>query len=58
MEHQKIAYSIKQLAKLTGICERKIHSEIKQGKLKKSCIGSRVVIRATEVDKWLEKAAN
>lgn len=56
MQHQKLAYSVKELSELTGICERKIHYEIKEGKLKKSSIGTRVLIRAIEVDRWLEKA--
>ena len=33
--HSKLAYSIRELSKLTGICERKIHYEIKNGNLKK-----------------------
>lgn len=56
MQHQKIAYSIKQLSELVGLCERKIHYEIKEGKLKTSRIGRRVVIRNYEVDRWLKEA--
>jgi excisionase family DNA binding protein len=54
--HQKLAYSIKELAKLTGVCERKIHYEIKIGNLKKSRIGRRILIRASEVDRWLDES--
>lgn len=56
MQHQKIAYSVRELAKLVGVCERKIHYEIKQGKLNISRIGRRVLVRANEVDRWLMEA--
>jgi excisionase family DNA binding protein len=57
IHHDKLAYSIKQLSDLVGICERTLHYEIGEGKLKTSRIRRRVVIRATEVDRWLENAA-
>lgn len=50
----KIAYSVKELAKLVGVSERKIHDEIKAERLKTSRIGRRIVITASEVSKWLE----
>ena len=56
MQHQKIAYSIKELSELVGICERKIYYEIKEGNLKTSRIGRRVLILASEADNWLSKA--
>jgi excisionase family DNA binding protein len=56
MQFDKLAYSVKELSEKVGICERKIHYEIKQGNLKTSRIGRRVIIRASEVDKWLSKA--
>ncbi|HEX8565177.1 MAG TPA: helix-turn-helix domain-containing protein [Pyrinomonadaceae bacterium] len=56
MQHQKLAYSVKELSKLAGVCERKIHYEIKEGKLKTSRIGRRILILATEVERWLEEA--
>lgn len=56
MQHQKIAYSVKQLSDLVGVCERKIHYEIKDGKLKTSRIGRRIVIQNYEVDRWLREA--
>ena len=55
-QHKKIAYSIKELSELVGICERKIHYEIKEGNLKTSRIGRRVLILASEADNWLSKA--
>ena len=56
MQHRKIAYSVKQLSELVGVCERKIHYEIKEGRLKTSRIGRRVIIPNYEVDRWLEAA--
>jgi len=56
MQHNKIAYSVKQLSELVGVCERKIHYEIKEGRLKTSRIGRRVVIPTYEVDRWLQDA--
>ncbi len=56
MQHSKLAYSIRELSELIGICERKIHYEIKQGKLNISRIGRRVLVRANEVDRWLSEA--
>lgn len=56
LQHKKIAYSVKQLSDLVGICERKIHYEIKEGRLKTSRIGRRVVIPNQEVDRWLKAA--
>lgn len=56
MQLQKIAYSIREMSKLVGICERKIYYEIEQGKLKISKIGRRNVVRAVEIDRWLSEA--
>jgi excisionase family DNA binding protein len=56
MQDKKIAYSIRELSQLVGICERKIHYEIEQGKLKIARIGRRVLVRASEVDRWLSEA--
>lgn len=56
MQDKKIAYSIRELSQLVGICERKIHYEIEQGKLKIVRIGRRVLVRANEVDRWLSEA--
>ena len=55
-QYKKIAYSIKELSELVGICERKIHYEIKEGNLKTLRIGRRVLILASEADNWLSKA--
>jgi excisionase family DNA binding protein len=56
MQSKKIAYSVRELSELVGICERKIHYEIEKGKLKIARIGRRVLIRASEVDRWLSEA--
>lgn len=56
MQHQKIAYSIREVSGLVGICERKIHYEIEKGNLKIARIGRRVLIRASELDRWLSEA--
>ncbi len=55
-QYHKLAYSIRELSKLVGICERKIYYEIEQGKLKISRIGRRILIRANEIDRWLQEA--
>jgi excisionase family DNA binding protein len=52
----KIAYSIKELSETVGICERKIYYEIEQGNLKISRIGRRILIKASEIDRWLNDA--
>jgi excisionase family DNA binding protein len=54
--YKKLAYSIKEVSELTGICERKIHYEIKEGNLRPSRIGRRILVRASEVERWLEEA--
>ncbi len=56
MQDKKIAYSIRELSGLVGICERKIYYEIENGKLKIARIGRRVLVRASEVDRWLSEA--
>ena len=56
VQNRKIAYSVRELSELVGICERKIHYEIEKGKLKISRIGRRVLVRAAEVDRWLSEA--
>ncbi len=56
MQHQKLAYSIREVSELVGICERKIYYEIGKGKLKIARIGRRVLVRANEVDRWLSEA--
>jgi len=56
MQHQKLAYSVRELSELVGVCERKIHYEIKQGKLNISRIGRRVLIQSADVDKWLNNS--
>jgi len=53
---QKMAYSVREVSELVGVCERKIHYEIEKGKLKIARIGRRVLIRAIEVDRWLSEA--
>jgi excisionase family DNA binding protein len=58
MQHNKLAYSIREMSEQVGICERKIHYEIEQGKLKVSRIGRRILIRANEIDRWLSEAEN
>ncbi len=49
MQHKKLAYSIRELSKQVGICERKIHYEIENGKLKISRIGRRILVRAMKL---------
>ncbi len=56
MQHQKIAYSIREVSELVGICERKIYYEIEEGKLKIARIGRRVLVRSSELDRWLSEA--
>ena len=56
MQHQKLAYSIREVSELVGICERKIHYEIEKGKLKIARIGRRILVRANEIDRWLSEA--
>jgi excisionase family DNA binding protein len=56
MQHKKLAYSIREVSELVGICERKIHYEIEKGKLKIARIGRRVLVRASEIDRWLTEA--
>jgi len=56
MQHRKLAYSVRELSELVGVCERKIHYEIKQGNLNISRIGRRIVIRANEIDQWLQNS--
>lgn len=56
IQNQKLAVSIKELSKLTGVCERKLHYEIKDGKLKTSRIGTRILIRVSEAERWLKEA--
>ncbi len=56
LQHKKLAYSIRELSKLVGICERKIHYEIEKEKLKISRIGRRILVRANEIDRWLKEA--
>jgi excisionase family DNA binding protein len=56
MQSKKLAYSVKELSKLVGVCERKIHYEIQAGNLKTVRIGRRVLIRVGEIDRWLSKA--
>ena len=56
MQDKKIAYSVRELSELVGICERKIHYEIKEGRLNIARIGRRVLVRASEVDRWLDEA--
>jgi len=56
MQHQKLAYSIREMSKLVGICERKIYYEIEKKRLKISKIGRRNVVRANEIDRWLSEA--
>jgi len=52
----KLTYSIKELCGLVGVCERKIHYEIKAKRLKTVRIGRRVLVRADEVKRWLAEA--
>ena len=56
VQNKKLAYSIRELSELVGICERKIHYEIEKGKLKIARIGRRVLVRSSEVDRWLSEA--
>jgi excisionase family DNA binding protein len=55
-QNNKIAYSVRELSNLVGVCERKIHYEIAMGKLKTSRIGRRVLIRSEEIERWLKDA--
>lgn len=56
IQHQKLGYSVAELSKLVGVCERKIWGEINDKKLQAARIGKRVVIRAAAVDAWLSQA--
>lgn len=56
MQYQRLAYSIRELSELVGICERKIHYEIEQKNLKPSRIGRRILIPAAEIERWLVAA--
>jgi excisionase family DNA binding protein len=57
-QQKKLAYSVAETSNQTGICERKIWQAIKDGDLKVARIGRRVVIRASELDRWLAEAEN
>jgi excisionase family DNA binding protein len=50
----QMAYSIKQIAKLTTICRSKIFEAIKNGELKAFKVGSRTISTPEEVKKWIE----
>ncbi len=54
--HERIAFSVREVSQLVGICERKIQSEIKKGKLRISRVGTRVLIRCDEVNRWLSES--
>jgi excisionase family DNA binding protein len=56
LQHQKLAYSVKELSKLVGICERKIWQEIKDKKLQSARCGKRVFLTSRAVDEWLSRA--
>ena len=55
-QYNKLGFSVKELAKLVGVCERKIWDEIKSKRLQTVRIGTRVIIRPSAVDAWLSKA--
>ena len=50
---ERLAYSVPEVAKMLGISERKIWSEIDEGKLKKKEVGRRVLITAKQLDAYL-----
>lgn len=54
--NERIAYSVREVARLVGVCERKIQYEIQNGKLRISRVGRRVLIRSDEVNRWLNEA--
>jgi excisionase family DNA binding protein len=54
---QRIAYSIRELVRSTGISRTKIYKEIKAGKLRATKVGSRTIILEEAVKDWLKRAA-
>lgn len=58
MQHLKLAYSVPEVSKLTGVCERLIWQAVKDETLKSARFGRRVVISAKNLDRWLDDAAS
>ncbi len=56
IQHTKIGYSVAEISKLLGICERKVWEEIRQKKLEAIRIGARVIVKSSSVDLYLSQA--
>lgn len=51
-----MAYSLDEVAKMTGLCKMTVIREIKEGKLLSSRIGKRHLITEEEIHRWLDAA--
>jgi len=51
---EKLAYSIKEVRKLTGLSNATIYARIKEGKLKSTKTGSRTLILAPDLRAWMD----
>jgi excisionase family DNA binding protein len=50
----KLAYSIDELAALSGVCRVKLYQEINAKRLRAQKLGRRTVIRAQDAQAWLD----
>lgn len=53
---EKMAYSLDEVCKLTGLSKFLLHKQLKAGKLVDSRIGGRRLVMREEIKRWLEEA--
>jgi excisionase family DNA binding protein len=52
---QRLAYSIADVVAMTGVCRSSVYTAIADGKLKATKNGRRTLIRARDVERWLDQ---
>ena len=53
-QEQRIAYSVKDIMKMTGLARGTIDKEIRAGKLPHKRIGRKIIVPAEALKQWLE----
>lgn len=52
---QRLSVGIADGARIVGVCEKTIENAIKNGELARVRIGRRVLVRVSDLEKWLER---
>jgi excisionase family DNA binding protein len=55
MRLTKAAYSLREVSDITSVCRTKLYEEINKGRLRIVKVGSRTLVLADDLERWLSE---